>query len=59
MPQPLPPVADDARPAIPASHLHDHSYATDFDSLCFVDVEHAFAQETDLDAVTAAWDGFL
>jgi hypothetical protein len=52
-------VADDARPAIPASHLHDHSYATDFDSLCFVDVEHAFAQETDLDAVTAAWDGFL
>lgn len=59
MPQPVPPASDDARPAVPTLHTSDHSPATGSDPLYFADVEHAVAQEAELDAAVAAWDGFL
>jgi hypothetical protein len=58
MPQPVP-HAENAHPAVPAPHTPDHSSAIDSDPLCFADVEHAVAQEVELDAATTAWDGFL
>jgi hypothetical protein len=59
MPQPVSPAADEPCPAIPASRIPDHTPATDLDILCFADVEHGVSQEAELDAVAAAWDGFL
>jgi hypothetical protein len=59
MPQPVPPGADEARPAVPAPRTPDPTPATDPETLCFADVEHGVSQEAELDAVAAAWDGFL
>jgi hypothetical protein len=57
--QPVPPVADDPRPAVPAPRTGEPRAAREPETFTFVDVEHEVLEDAELEAVLAAWDGFL
>jgi len=56
--QPVPPVADDPRPTVPAQRGGEPQ-PREPETFTFVDVEHEVLEDAELDAVVSAWDGFL
>ncbi len=63
--QPVPPVADDTRPSVPAPRAGEPHPAAEPKTFTFADVEHGAAEdldaavEGDLEAELETWDGFL
>jgi hypothetical protein len=52
-------VTEDVRPAVPAPRDKDTASSTEPETFTFVDIEHRLAEDAELDAAAAAWDGFL
>lgn len=58
---PVPPVSDEPRPAVPVARVGESrtTRPPEPETFTFVDVEHEVLEDAELDAVLAAWDGFL
>jgi hypothetical protein len=55
---PVPPVSDEPRPAVPLPRVGEPR-SSEPETFSFVDLEHEVLEDADLEAVLAAWDGFL
>jgi hypothetical protein len=59
MPQQVLSLTEDARAVVPLPRSKDRTDCAEPETVNFVDVEQGVAQQAELDALTAAWDGFL